>query len=141
MRTRNTVLVDFDVWKALQSRRPVEEFTENDVLRELLGLPPAPFAHPQTQVSNNEKPEPGEYSDCVAIKRYARLCFPKSVIEPLPDDARFCIITRNEGAFAMTKREFYQTFGNVATSKSYRFGGNYSYTKVPGKALQFRVAE
>lgn len=31
--------VDFDVYKALTMRRPSEEVTENDVLRELLGLP------------------------------------------------------------------------------------------------------
>lgn len=31
--------VDFDVFKALTMRRPSEHVTENDVLRELLGLP------------------------------------------------------------------------------------------------------
>jgi len=34
-----TIEVDFDVFKALTLRRPSEEVTENDVLRELLGLP------------------------------------------------------------------------------------------------------
>ena len=34
-----TIEVDFDVFKALTTRRPSEEVTENDVLRELLGLP------------------------------------------------------------------------------------------------------
>jgi hypothetical protein len=34
-----TIEVDFDVYKALTMRRPSEEVTENDVLRELLGLP------------------------------------------------------------------------------------------------------
>lgn len=34
-----TIEVDFDVFKALTSRRPSEEVTENDVLRGLLGLP------------------------------------------------------------------------------------------------------
>jgi len=33
-----TIEVDFDVFKALTSRRPSEEVTENDVLRTLLGL-------------------------------------------------------------------------------------------------------
>jgi hypothetical protein len=33
-----TIEVDFDVFKALTSRRPSEEITENDVLRSLLGL-------------------------------------------------------------------------------------------------------
>jgi hypothetical protein len=33
-----TIEVDFDVFKALTLRRPSEDVTENDVLRELLGL-------------------------------------------------------------------------------------------------------
>ena len=33
-----TIEVDFDVFKALTMRRPSENVTENDVLRELLGL-------------------------------------------------------------------------------------------------------
>ena len=36
-----TIEVDFDVYKALTLRRPAESVTENDVLRELLGLPRA----------------------------------------------------------------------------------------------------
>jgi hypothetical protein len=36
-----TIEVDFDVFKALTLRRPTESVTENDVLRELLGLSPA----------------------------------------------------------------------------------------------------
>ncbi len=35
-----TIEVDFDVYKALTLRRPSENVTENDVLRELLKLPP-----------------------------------------------------------------------------------------------------
>ena len=35
-----TIEVDFDVYKALTSRRPTEDVSENDVLRHLLGLPP-----------------------------------------------------------------------------------------------------
>jgi hypothetical protein len=34
-----TIEVDFDVYKALTARRPSEEVTENDVLRDLLRLP------------------------------------------------------------------------------------------------------
>lgn len=33
-----TIEVDFDVYKALTVRRPSEDVTENDVLRQLLGL-------------------------------------------------------------------------------------------------------
>jgi len=35
-----TIEVDFDVYKALTSRRPTEDVSENDVLRLLLGLSP-----------------------------------------------------------------------------------------------------
>lgn len=35
-----TIEVDFDVYKTLTSRRPTEDVTENDVLRDLLGLSP-----------------------------------------------------------------------------------------------------
>ena len=34
-----TIEVDFDVFKALTMRRPSEDVSENDVLREILGLP------------------------------------------------------------------------------------------------------
>jgi hypothetical protein len=34
-----TIEVDFDVYKALLTRRPSEDVTENDVLRDLLHLP------------------------------------------------------------------------------------------------------
>jgi hypothetical protein len=34
-----TIEVDFDVYKAITARRPSEEVTENDVLRDLLRLP------------------------------------------------------------------------------------------------------
>ncbi|MBI2970277.1 MAG: DUF2924 domain-containing protein [Gammaproteobacteria bacterium] len=43
--------VDFDVFKALTLRRSSEEVTENDVLRELLGLP--------TRRSGTGMPAPG----------------------------------------------------------------------------------
>ena len=34
-----TIDIDFDVFKALTARRPNQNVTENDVLRDLLGLP------------------------------------------------------------------------------------------------------
>ena len=33
------IYVDFDVYKAITARRPSEDVTENDVLRQLFGLP------------------------------------------------------------------------------------------------------
>lgn len=44
-----TIEVDFDVYKAVTTRRQSEAVTENDVLRELLGLKPAQGQPPATQ--------------------------------------------------------------------------------------------
>jgi hypothetical protein len=49
-----TIEVDFDVFKALTARRPAEDVTENDVLRQLLRLPPR--ASPAVQ-SDSPRPE------------------------------------------------------------------------------------
>jgi hypothetical protein len=48
--------VDFDVYKALTLRRPSENVTENDVLRELLGL-----SAKQQPVTTVGGPTPGEW--------------------------------------------------------------------------------
>lgn len=48
----STVEIDFDVYKALTLRRPSEDVSYNDVLRELLGLPlksPVPSTRPNGQ--------------------------------------------------------------------------------------------
>lgn len=51
-----TIDVDFDVFKALTMRRSSEEVTENDVLRELLRLPPLGLSEsrvgPSAQIAN-----------------------------------------------------------------------------------------
>jgi hypothetical protein len=50
-----TIDVDFDVFKALTMRRSSEDVTENDVLRELLGLPPKrPSQSPSPQPTQVE---------------------------------------------------------------------------------------
>ncbi len=51
-----TIEVDFDVYKALTLRRPSEDITENDVLRELLGLPRTGKSAPAANV-----PAPGDW--------------------------------------------------------------------------------
>jgi hypothetical protein len=58
-----TIEVDFDVYKALTLRRPTESVTENDVLRELLGLPPAAQSQPSTLPSSiaHSVSEPGAW--------------------------------------------------------------------------------
>lgn len=49
-----TLEVDFDVFKAVFARRANESVTENDVLRDLLGLPPkrVAFAEPATDTKS-----------------------------------------------------------------------------------------
>lgn len=49
-----TIDVDFDVFKALTARRPTEDFTENDVLRQLLHLPPRSSAISQPDAARPE---------------------------------------------------------------------------------------
>lgn len=51
-----TIAVDFEVFKALTARRPTEEVTENDVLRDLLGLPPA-----AGRTAPDGRPAPGDW--------------------------------------------------------------------------------
>ena len=48
--------VDFDVYKALTLRRPSESVSENDVLRELLGLP-----RKRAAATGAEGPAPGDW--------------------------------------------------------------------------------
>ena len=50
-----TIQVDFDVFKAITSRRPREDVTENDVLRELLHLPPVEVS------SRRQRPAAGDW--------------------------------------------------------------------------------
>ena len=62
----------------------------------------------------------------------------RNVIELLRDDEFFACDTP-EGTYAMTKKQFYQVFANVAASKSYLVGGSYNYKAIPEKAQQFLV--
>ena len=48
--------VDFEVYKELIRRRPSEAVSENDVLRQVLGL-----ANQRTPATVNSSPEPGEW--------------------------------------------------------------------------------
>lgn len=50
-----TIDVDFDVFKAITLRRPSEDVSENDVLRQLLGLPAQKYAVHKTT------PQPGDW--------------------------------------------------------------------------------
>lgn len=58
-----TIEVDFDVYKALTLRRPSESVTENDVLRELLGLSRASHGPASAQMPSAIMPplDPGAW--------------------------------------------------------------------------------
>ena len=51
-----TIEVDFDVFKVLTARRPTEDVSENDVLRELLRLPKQP-----TRPVRSDVPAPDDW--------------------------------------------------------------------------------
>jgi hypothetical protein len=51
-----TIEVDFDVFKALTARRPTEDVSENDVIRQILGLPARRLAQPAPTA-----PAPGDW--------------------------------------------------------------------------------
>lgn len=53
-----TIEIDFDVYKALILRRSSEEVSENDVLRDLLGLPPKKSTGPAAASAG---PAPGDW--------------------------------------------------------------------------------
>lgn len=67
---------------------------------------------------------------------YSRLCFKKAIIEPLSLSEDFRVITP-VGTFQMSKAKFYEVFGNVLQSRSYKEHGIYHYPTVPEKARQF----
>ncbi len=69
-----------------------------------------------------------------------RLTFRRDEIEQLNDGDYIKIhVSQDNATYKMTKREFYQTFNNVVSSKSYREIGNYNYGKTPSKALKYLI--
>lgn len=72
--------------------------------------------------------------------RYSRLTFKRDVIELLKDHDSFRVETR-DGAFQMTKKEFYSVFKSVTSSESYTQNGLYNYPTVPEKALRFLISD
>ena len=69
-----------------------------------------------------------------------RLTFKRDEIEQLNDGDYIKIyVIQDNASYKMTKREFYQTFDNVVSSKSYREIGNYNYKKTPNKTLKYLI--
>ena len=70
----------------------------------------------------------------------SRLCFKADLIEPVAWDDAFCVITRDDGTFRFTKRDFYKLFPKVPVTKSYREARIYHFPSVPERALPYRIA-
>ena len=99
-------------------------------------LMPEPLAHValgagSTDPTDGASPSPVVYNA-------TRLLFRAAVIEPLLPNEAFRVITP-DGAFQMTKSEFYRDFANVVASASYREKGIYHYPTLPRRALPYRL--
>lgn len=77
--------------------------------------------------------------ECKVEYHHHRLCFKADLIEPLAMDDYFCIVT-DEGAFEMSKKDFYNIFANVVASQSYQVQRQYHYPTIPQKAASFKVS-
>ena len=67
------------------------------------------------------------------------MIFFRDIIEPLKDDDIFACKTP-EGTYAMSKKDFYRVFANVANNITcYQQDGKYSYSTTPSKAKQFLI--
>ena len=79
---------------------------------------------------------PNNYKVCYS---YNRLIFFRDIIESLKDDDMFACKTP-EGTYAMSKKDFYRVFANVANNITcYQQDGKYSYSTTPSKAKQFLI--
>jgi hypothetical protein len=74
----------------------------------------------------------------IAEYQKPRLYFDADVIEPLDWSDRIRIVCR-DGTFEMTKRQFYDTFENVVSSRSYQIDRWYHYSRTPQKAMVYLV--
>jgi hypothetical protein len=90
--------------------------------------------------SKSSAPTPNVGHDGIASYQASRLTFKADVIEPLADDAVFEVITP-VGRFRLTKTEFYREFPGVVASVSYHQHRSYNYSKLPSRALRFKVDE
>ena len=90
-------------------------------------------AHTKSSLATN-------HDKVAVVYDYKRFCFKASKIEPLQDDQIFRVVTP-DGAFQMTKGEFYRAFPKVVASKSYTEGGLYHYPTLPKSALPYKVTE
>jgi hypothetical protein len=93
--------------------------------------------HKHNSLRQRGNPSATQYGSVVQYS-HPRLCFKADMIEPLRMDDKFCVLTR-EGAFVMTKRQFYETFSNVTASVSYKQNRIYHYPRPPQRALRFKV--
>jgi hypothetical protein len=71
--------------------------------------------------------------------RATRLLFRRSVIDPLPANGIFRVVTRDHGTFQFTRAEFERVFDNIIDTVSWKRDGIYHMARPPKKALPFRI--
>jgi hypothetical protein len=118
--------------------RAEEHFTD-DQLRRYSELELA-----EIERASREPPRPGGSGGPPAAAAVSwsstRLTFIRRHIEPLAPDQLFAIEVLEEAWYAMTRRQFEETFPNVVASRAYRDFGSYNYKPTPARALRFIVA-
>lgn len=72
---------------------------------------------------------------------FSRFCFKADAIEPLAMADAFRMVTARDGAFQMTKAEFYRDFANVPPTVAYRRDRRYHSRTVPKKAEPYRISQ
>jgi hypothetical protein len=129
-----------DVWQEFVEAVRGEALPEGDGLRRIVYAPEVHMPAVHAPAVEVQSPAASPSDGAVKSYRASRLTFRADVIEPLPDEQSFEVVTP-VGRFRMSKGEFYAAFPGVVASRSYREGRIYYYPTVPVKARRFSVGD
>jgi len=145
-----TIRVDDDVYEGLKELAEPFKDDPNSVIKRLLEK--YNFSEENETISQDQPSETvgedlredseiveSDFADVKVSYEFSRLCFLAKLIDPIEDDDIFQVVTKRDGTFRFTKSDFYKTFPNVISSKSYQQNGIYHYPTVPNKAKAFQV--
>ena len=133
------------IWAEFESLAQAETVNRNDKAAEYRYFYPLRTGSAEIDPSRSQPQRPpvtarnGMGCSCRVSYPFTRLCFKADAIEPLGWDDAFCVITRDDGIFRFTKREFYEVFPRVPLTKSYREARIYHFPKVLERAWPFRI--
>ena len=97
-----------------------------------------PYSLPTPREEPTQLPTPsGDHMPAIPTYEKSRLWFIRDVIEPLEAHQQFAVRVTDVGLFVMSKADFYSTFANVVSSKSYRNKGHYHYPTLPERDNRF----